>query len=800
VEPVKIVDYILPVLLPKLPRVVVQNSGGGVSGTLAEHDLGGPLHFGVLRDEQAPQFLKSDGSRLLAGDLPVGSGVKIDGVDISAHASDPDAHHTRVTVQGPLTITDQLVGLAWGNGLHVPSLTTLEVRLEGAGGLVFGAQGGVKLATPGTVGVGTNNAVGAASHTHAVDFTTTAQANKLLALDANGSTAANTLTAHTKVRTPLLDTASGDVTIQPAAELMLNPGGGIVRVKNGAGLQSESFTNTSFSGSGWRIDYDGTEANAATAAFDDVVVRRLLRVYELVISKIRTGNGSYLFADGGKVVAVSGSGPYTLTFDEDHGLAVSDLLRAQKFLGGAYVSNCTVTGVPTAKTAVVTLQSGSAPQAGYEYVRIGNTTDANRQGSVYITSNDSGAPFIDIINGVNSHAAWGTAAKNKGRFGKLSGITGRANEYGLFVGSGVTPTDTYLRLSDYTGGNGINNLPFKLTDNGLKTVELAPGKGINVYSSYGTPAEPGTRINFYNSEAGTFLSAYISAWHNSNVFLIEATKDLRLQSGPTRWQLSDSGNLSGYARFFSLTAGNGAFPTETTNTLTLNWYDPPRINGFDIHHAGNFQSGVDYAPAVHTHPQYAPLAGASFTGAVSAKSLTVNGTGSNDAVWINARAGAGGNWGIYNPDGALGFYHSSGGVQMTLYSNGVVNFLAGTFSTDSASGFSFLKTAGTAQIIRTGGVLASSSYSHQARVPAHGIYSLGPVAVATADGAGAGYNLDVSGAVRFRASANVGTYLELTAASAPAGAAGALRIWWDNANWLLKATLPNGTTKTITLS
>ena len=65
------------------------NASAGVSGAtsgggdLLEHALSGGFHTGTLADSQAPQFLKTDGSRTLTGNLAVADGVTIDGVDIS---------------------------------------------------------------------------------------------------------------------------------------------------------------------------------------------------------------------------------------------------------------------------------------------------------------------------------------------------------------------------------------------------------------------------------------------------------------------------------------------------------------------------------------------------------------------------------------------------------------------------------------------------------------------------------------------------------------------------------------------
>ena len=64
-----------------------------------------------------------------------------------------------------------------------------------------------------------------------------------------------------------------------------------------------------------------------------------------------------------------------------------------------------------------------APQPGYEYVRIGSDTEADRQGSIYLTADDSNAPFIDVIDGVSAHNQTTGSSYVKTRLGKLSGIS-----------------------------------------------------------------------------------------------------------------------------------------------------------------------------------------------------------------------------------------------------------------------------------------------------------------------------------------------------------------------------------------
>ena len=72
-------------------------SSNGFGGTVSEHDHA--------------QFLLTSGARSLTGNLPVDSGVTIDGVDISEHAADPAAHHDPASVGSGLDIDGQHITL-----------------------------------------------------------------------------------------------------------------------------------------------------------------------------------------------------------------------------------------------------------------------------------------------------------------------------------------------------------------------------------------------------------------------------------------------------------------------------------------------------------------------------------------------------------------------------------------------------------------------------------------------------------------------------------------------------------------
>jgi hypothetical protein len=40
---------------------------------------------------------------------------------------------------------------------------------------------------------------------------------------------------------------------------------------------------------------------------------------------------------------------------------------------------------------------------GMEFVRLGNVLNTDRQGSIYMTADDAGAPYIDVVDGIDNH-------------------------------------------------------------------------------------------------------------------------------------------------------------------------------------------------------------------------------------------------------------------------------------------------------------------------------------------------------------------------------------------------------------
>jgi hypothetical protein len=299
-----------------------------------------------------------------------------------------------------------------------------------------------------------------------------------------------------------------------------------------------------FAGNGLRIEY----GDKTSAELDDLTVRGTMRVYELLINQIRATNGSLFVSSTGKVDSASydaGNDRYHIFFDTGssasevgHGFAINDVIRAQRFdrsNNSLIQSNLVVTAVQDAKAISASLEAGSCPPlASYEYVRLGNTTDTDRQGTVYLTSDDSEAPFIDVLDEVTSHADWNTSGKIKVRMGKLDGLSGTG--FGDLAGYGL-----WASGSAYLEG-GIN------ADFG------------NI-GGFAITADAITGSGFFLSGSATGNDFFISA---SN-FNIKANGDVTGSS-----VLFDGGLIGGITIVSnSLSASNGGFEIRSDGSATF---------------------------------------------------------------------------------------------------------------------------------------------------------------------------------------------------------------------------------------
>ena len=199
-------------------------TGGGGGGGGGDHGA-----LTGLTDDDHPQYLRTDGSRTLTGNLAANAGVMVDGVDISSHVANPSAHHAPVTAQdASLSINGQAVGIRLsplpaglnirttpggeglavylnqagsgleltasglsiadaiaGDGLKVAA-KTLHVDIPVSGGLTI-INGQLSLGSPGQLSVNSVGGISGNSHTHSIfSSANPGAATQLLKTDTNG--------------------------------------------------------------------------------------------------------------------------------------------------------------------------------------------------------------------------------------------------------------------------------------------------------------------------------------------------------------------------------------------------------------------------------------------------------------------------------------------------------------------------------------------------------------------------------------------------------------------------------------
>lgn len=202
-------------------------------------------------------------------------------------------------------------------------------------------------------------------------------------------------------------------------------------------IQNQGFTGSGYTASGWQVD------NAGNANVKTLTVRELARFYELEINRIRATNGALAVTDSAVVTSISGS---TLYFDDIPPFVVGDVVRAQRWNGGARGFIATVSAInATAKTITLgNFTSGDISQikAGDTIIRW-NSSQAGRKGLLYLTASDANSPNLQVIydNQV------------KGQFGNVGGLLFNgtaipANTYAVWIKDGFFTGSVYV-----TGGN-----------------------------------------------------------------------------------------------------------------------------------------------------------------------------------------------------------------------------------------------------------------------------------------------------------------------------------------------------------
>jgi hypothetical protein len=515
-------------------RSVIQSqrrasSGGGSGTTIVTGTTGGggATDHGELlglADDDHPQYFRVDGSRAMTGNITMPAGATVDGTDISAHVANANAHHAAVTVQdASLAISGQALRIAdahAGAGLvmsgGIASVNTAAAQGTGitsdvvavvpssTGGLELSASGvkvktptnsglvvdslGVALGPPETISAFTTNVVTGSRQTHAALATDNAKTMQGHLLK---STAAGDLTLRygvaDKVTTPLIDTASGglrldpangvttndgnlsfvgarqidtdtgSLTLSPAQTLIMSPDDNVAQLGPTTTLKTAHWAS-GFLGTGWGVTYDGNGDFRTLYADELHVAAFIADTARVAVGAEYITPSMALIARPFTIPAVNGNGTLyvedapgmddTAVFAENDWVLLRIISRAG---GGLLVANAwgQVTGYQDRAdgqqswvfTTKSTTAAGQTAQTGAVALDFGKSGD----GWWWVTTLDEvGSPYAGITTWSGANPYDSGNRTHRLRMGQLKGVSG-AYEWGLQAGTGTGP---YVRFSD----------------------------------------------------------------------------------------------------------------------------------------------------------------------------------------------------------------------------------------------------------------------------------------------------------------------------------------------------------------
>lgn len=226
-----------------------------------------------------------------------------------------------------------------------------------------------------------------------------------------------------------------DLTVSHVATLM----GTIVKDY----VSSEKFVS-GFAGEGMKL-YKAIDGSW-NMELDNLVVRKLFTVFQLVVQKIVHQGGMVIrSAAGGKITKVTDGGTYwRCEHDSTDDFVEDDQLICQAFTGKSakrYWRLVVSAGAGYFDLSKTDCERGSAtPEEGDDVAVLGNRTDTSRQKAQIDCAIGDNAPYRDDYAGINSYSL---AGKLITRTGELSGITDSV--FGVLSGSGLYGTNVYLR-------------------------------------------------------------------------------------------------------------------------------------------------------------------------------------------------------------------------------------------------------------------------------------------------------------------------------------------------------------------
>lgn len=208
---------------------------------------------------------------------------------------------------------------------------------------------------------------------------------------------------------------------------------------------------------GWGTEID---IPTATGTFDNIFARKTFTAYEIVYSQIYALGGNQTVSDINKIGRVERlSDRWRCYMDDMDGLMLMNLregdgVRIQRRNGitsTKYIfGRCIGISSDYFDVAYPLIEGTGEPEAGDFAMRWGNDRDTTRQGLIYLTSADQGAPFIAVYDGITGVSTQDTL---KAQLGNLSMI--RTKNGTQLKGYGAYLNGIYIENSSIYLDNGM---------------------------------------------------------------------------------------------------------------------------------------------------------------------------------------------------------------------------------------------------------------------------------------------------------------------------------------------------------
>lgn len=311
-------------------------------------------------------------------------------------------------------------------------------------------------------------------------------------LDVTGTGRATTALISPIITTTTINSASGDITLAPADDIMLDPTSNLVKVTSGVSLQSDNYVSQV---TGWRATYDGQadfrylfvdEMHAKSFIADleqalaggQIIAKSVAILYSAFTAPVAGGTASLVVRDlpsaTGMACFVNGDYIRIRTFSRSAGsLTIADCwgtVTLDTSYGTSGFDSATKTQRYTftrsANPNAGAMSSGTVVAADSIILDYGTTGNGYYEVNAIDGAYGANSPYSQIVTW-SGHPRTQTV---RARLGNLYGIWSVSGEYGLYAGGGVTDNDSYLRISNSTVR--LNNVPLQLYDSGTQTVNI----------------------------------------------------------------------------------------------------------------------------------------------------------------------------------------------------------------------------------------------------------------------------------------------------------------------------------------